>query len=114
MAQTGNLHVVVSNDSLPVSYARIKIKNSERGVICDSSGRAQFKNLEYGEYILQISAVGFLLTEIVAVIDQPEERIGITPALSTELNMVVVTGNMREVSLSRSPVKIGSFISAVF
>ena len=105
-AQTGNLSVQVSKDSVPVSYARIKIKNSEKGAICDSAGYAQILNLPFGSYVLQVNAVGFLPSEVTVQINQPENSISIHPELSTELDEVVVTGTMREISLSRSPVKI--------
>lgn len=105
-AQTGNLYIEVSDGQHPVSYARVKNKNSEIGMVCDSTGTVKFENLVYGDYTFLISSVGYLLSELQLKIDSPEKRIGVTLAPSTELSTVVVTGSMREVTLSRSPVKI--------
>lgn len=106
-SQNGTLTGNVQENGRGIAYARIKLKDSSFGAISDSTGKFTITNLPYGTYIVQSSAMGYVPAEISVQIQSSAETIRIDmQSQSIELNSVVVTGSMREVTLSNSPVKI--------
>lgn len=90
-----------------VPFVRIKLKDTSFGAIADSSGHFVLQDVPAGTYRIQASALGYLPLEQEIKISTSESAIHLElQAQAIELNSVVVTGAMREVTLARSPVKI--------
>lgn len=99
---------VTSSHGKPMPYANVGILHSSKGATTDERGAFRIGNLEPDTYTLQISAVGYE-NERREVMLPPGETIEISIQLketSLQLDEVVVTGTMNEVSVRESPVKV--------
>lgn len=97
---------VVKSEGNPVAYAKVVLFPIEKGVITDEEGRFQFEKIDTGLYELRVTSVGFEDYKMSLNVQQDFDPIQIEMEDRLELNKVVVTGTMRETSISRSPVKI--------
>ncbi len=105
--QNANVKGTVLSNNVPVPYAKIFLIGTSYGAITDSLGYYEIEDIPFGSYKKSISATGFVQQKIDVEIqetqivwqDQIEKH-------DLELNTVVVTGNMRETMISKSPVKI--------
>lgn len=106
ISQSSFIRGSVNHNGQPISGATIMIHPAHKSTVADSSGNFSI-NLNRGNYVLRISAVGY----------QPlEERISIladTVTINKELNSqaaamneVVVTGTLKPVTKLESPVPV--------
>ena len=106
-AQKGDIEGVVLSNDKPVPFARIKIQNTSLGAVADSAGFFKIQDVPFGEYVLEAAAMGFEKNQLTVKLESGSHRVSISlNEQNLELNSVVITGTMREISLSRSPVKI--------
>ncbi|HRO42404.1 MAG TPA: TonB-dependent receptor [Flavipsychrobacter sp.] len=105
-----NVRGYVFSKSQPVPFASVVIGKANLGTTTDSAGFFQINNIPEGEMKLHVSALGFY-SKTVGLKDE---------ILSIELlennhdmNEVVVTGTMKEISRSESPIPV-EIITAKF
>ena len=100
-----------------VPFAAIVVLGSNTGSISDENGRFTLRALPAGKSTILISSVGFdqrNLTVVLSVNEQKDLGTIRLEATNTELEEVVVTGSLREVLRSESPVAIDIITPALF
>jgi outer membrane receptor for ferrienterochelin and colicins len=106
MAQNITVKGYAKNRNEAIPFASILLKELNKGYSCDVNGFFEIKELKKGKYTLIISALGYI-TE--------RKQINITDNLNLDfflkedekqLNEVVISGTLREVSKLESPVPI--------
>ncbi|MDQ3191326.1 MAG: TonB-dependent receptor [Bacteroidota bacterium] len=98
----------VSSSGQPVSFANVGFKGLNIGSSTDLKGNFIIHNIPEGEQELIVSVIGYeKYKQIIKITkDQTSEvKISIKPT-AAELNQIVVTGTMKEVFISESPVKV--------
>lgn len=106
-SQSGIIKGKIIGDKETLSYVNIKLKNSSIGTYSDKEGNYTLKNVPLGEYILQVSYVGFQPYEkeisITNQVAEIIENITLTPA-NFSFDQVVVTGTKTFKRQTQSPV----------
>ncbi len=101
----------------PVPFANIILMGTHSGASSDLEGHFVISIPSHGQHMLRISAVGFIDKEfsltMTIVPDKDLGSIELVPT-SVDLGEVVVTGTMREMSRSDSPVPVEVITPALF
>ncbi|QWX83830.1 TonB-dependent receptor [Cellulophaga sp. HaHaR_3_176] len=107
-AQNNIIRGIVSNNKIPVSFANIVIEGTTIGTSSDENGEFELSNNVDGSYKLIISAIGYK-TAYVTVKKANDNGNFIKINLietSESLEEMVVTGTLKAVSRSESPVPV--------
>ncbi|RYY71107.1 MAG: TonB-dependent receptor [Chitinophagaceae bacterium] len=115
-AQTGKLSGVVMYEDKPVALASLSLPGSQRGILTDSLGQYLFNELAPGIHRLKITATGYLPVEKKINV-AADSTIVVNVKLAraeTSLADVVVTGTLKEVKRSESPVSVEVYTPAYF
>ena len=104
---------VLSSKGTPLEFANVLIKETNQGTITDSLGKFQLEVSGKGPFTLQISLLGYqnLVREFELPIN--ELQFSLAP-LDTQLDEVVVSGTLQEVSRLDSPVPVEVYKSSFF
>ncbi|MFN0081150.1 MAG: TonB-dependent receptor [Ferruginibacter sp.] len=115
-AQTFNLSGFVSSSGKRIEAASIKITNTTIGTVTDSNGFFKLEVLKAGNYTLATTAVGFNKEIQKVNIKEGENTLLQIDLTETEssLNEVVVTGTLKEVRRTESPVPVEVYTPAFF
>ena len=100
--------VVLDNNANAVSGASVYILNTNLGASTDSQGEFTIKDVPPGQYIVQISAIGYATQKRTV---KSDEKLLLTIALaeaSKQLNEVTVTAQKREEDPQRVPFSIST------
>jgi outer membrane receptor for ferrienterochelin and colicins len=90
-----------------VSFANIMLANTQLGTASDEKGRFSINNVPYGNYTLQFSAIGYLKLSQKISVNAPVNRIKLEAEENTAaLDEIVVTGTMKAISRTESPVPV--------
>lgn len=104
----GTLQGIVSHHDKAVEFASVAIKGTAFGTTADSSGAFRITNLPAGKHTVLVSAIGYkAYQQSITITANQTTRLDV--ALQEEagqLNEVVVTGTMKEVSKLASPVPV--------
>lgn len=114
-AQTGVVRGVIESGKQPVPYAQILKKGTTQGVAADSLGRFMME-LTPGTHTLAISAIGYGKTEKVVSISAGQS-IALEIALAedvAQLEEVVISGTLREVTKMQSPIPVEVYSPTLF
>lgn len=107
---------IVTGNSDPIEFANIYLVEAERGAITNADGKFFIERVRTGEYTLRVTFVGY----------QPYEKkltasYGEDISLDIELELldvrgeeIVVTGTLKEISRTKSPVPVEVFSPAYF
>lgn len=112
----GRLKGKVTADGKAVPFASIGFKDLKTGTVTDENGEFDMVNIAPGRRILQVSAVGYVPSSQPVVVKSS----GITEAdirlqaTSSNLNEVVVSGTLRPVSKTESPVPVEVYTPLFF
>lgn len=107
LAQTGNVHGTVTAEGAPVEAVSVLIQGQTKATLTDRKGTFHLNNLAYGSYTIKLSAIGFQSAQQEINIDK--EIVQLTVSLTrqlSDLNEVVVTGTLKPVIRSESPVPV--------
>ena len=116
-AQSGSISGRVTTTEGPLPYASVVIKGSTQRTATDDNGRFRFTGIPPGEQVLAISAIG---------LDRLERRITLQAGeqldlgdlrmqgSNADLDELVITGTMKEVSRSESPVSVEVITPTLF
>ncbi len=106
-AQTGTITGKVSDGTGGVPAASILVIPSGKTFAADNDGNYTIKDIAYGSYEIIFSAVGLTTERKKITVFQPQIILDITlEEESMSLDEVVVTGTMKEVSRSESPIPV--------
>ncbi len=107
MAQTATISGKIVSENKPVEYATIVLVGTQSGSSTDSLGFYKIKNIKIGTYEVQVSCVGFNKTSKNITIKEGNNILDFDLTNnSNNLNEVVITGTMKEVSRLESPVAV--------
>ncbi len=115
-AQTFKVSGFVSSNGKIIEAATIKVNNTSMGAVSDSTGYFKLDFLKTGNYTFTISALGFNRELVKVAINENETaplQIELT-ATESSLNEVVVTGTLKEVRRTESPVPVEVYTPAFF
>jgi outer membrane receptor for ferrienterochelin and colicins len=104
-AQTGVISGKVTAAGIPLESVTINLDN--KFTISDRKGEFRFDSINFSNYTLKFSAIGFQSAEKQITLDQEVLRINIElTTQSSSLGEVVVTGTLKPVIRSESPVPV--------
>ncbi len=110
----GNLMVSVMADSEPLPYANVYIAALDTGGQTDSLGQLKLNKLPAGKWQVAASFVGYFTQQQHIVVQAEKTSEVIFQLHPQELETVVVTGNMREMRRSESPIAVDIISSKLF
>jgi outer membrane receptor for ferrienterochelin and colicins len=114
--QNASIQGYVLAEGEPIPSASVVLKNAKNGTATDAQGYFELKDLKGGELFLEVSFIGYeTLTQAVTL--KAGERKTLYLELqphSSSLDEVVVSGTLKEVSRSESPVPVEVFKPAFF
>jgi len=92
----------------PVPFANIYLEGTSIGTASDENGNYQLQNIPIGKYVLKITAIGyFSYSKKIIIMDNETNHISIFLEISSEqLEETVVTGTLKAVNRSESPVPV--------
>lgn len=102
------LEGIVSYNEKAVEFASVAIKGTAFGTTADSSGAFKMTNLPAGKHTVLVSAIGYKAYQqnVTLTAQQPTRFDVALQEEAGQLNEVVVTGTMKEVSKLASPVPV--------
>ncbi len=102
---------VINTRSLPIVGASIYLLNTNRGTVTDELGQFHLVNLVPGNYIVQVSAIGYAtIDRNIEITAGNNDRLSLMLAdAATQLDAVVVSAQKREELLQRVPSSITAF-----
>ncbi|TAE38873.1 MAG: TonB-dependent receptor [Sphingobacteriales bacterium] len=115
-AQSATITGKVSAPNNAFDFASIALQGTTFAVITDSLGNYNLKNIPVGTYKINISSVGYRTIEKkISIKDKDSLIINFQLlSLANQLNDVVVSGTMKEVSRLESPVPVEVFTPLFF
>lgn len=107
-SQTGVLNGCITNDGKPLELVAVGLTGTLYSAISDKKGEYKISEIPFGKYELQVSLLGYQKVKKNITIDKQEPVSINLNLVSTDnsLNEVVVTGTMKEVSRSESPIPV--------
>ncbi len=92
----------------PVPFANIYLEGTSIGTASDENGNYQLQNIPIGKYVLKVSVIGyFSYSKKIIIMDNETIHLSIFLEISSEqLEETVVTGTLKAVSRSESPVPV--------
>ena len=116
IAQTTSISGKVISERQPIEYAHITVIGTSLRASTDSAGRFKIKNIPFGTYKVQASYVGFSKMEKSITVKE-----GTTPTLNFDLtnlknnlNEVVISGTLKEISRVESTVPVEVYNQSFF
>jgi iron complex outermembrane receptor protein len=104
---------VTNARSTPVAGSTVYLLNSNAGTVSDDQGNFSFNNLPAGEYILQVSSIGYttVYKDVVIKGGENESLTVQLPEAGVQLDAVWVSAQKREELLQRVPLSITAISS---
>ncbi len=107
-AQNASIVGKVIDGEEPISFANVGLTGTDYGTATDVGGNYVIENIPAGDYQLVVSVIGYKkFAKKVSLTNGQKLQFNVElEESSLELNQVVVTGTMKEVYISNSPVKV--------
>jgi outer membrane receptor for ferrienterochelin and colicins len=115
-AQTGVVSGIVTHKGEPLPFINVVVVNSTWGTTTDEQGRFIMQNIPVGKQTLRISGVGYQTHTLIVTISYTHAtkvEISLIEDVS-QLQEVVVTGTMKEVTKMDSPIPIEVYAPSFF
>jgi len=106
-AQNGTVKGKITQNNDPIPAVSIIVTPTGTSLAADNDGYYQIKDLPYGNYEIIFSSVGLKTERKKITVNKPETMLNI--ALkddNQEMEEVVITGTMKEISRSESPIPV--------
>ena len=114
-SQKNTLSGKVSDNSGGLSYANIYIKNTKLGTSSSENGQYQIKNIPNGTYTVIISSIGYKTKSRKITFNKNDKTIrNFLLESDNSLDEIVVSGTLRPVSKSASPVPVDVYGKSFF
>lgn len=106
--QKGLVTGLVDDGTTTIPFVSVVLKGTTFGAAANENGEFELKNVPYGSYQLQISAVGYVPFSKKILVESEELQLGALQMAPSVLGLdeVVVTATMKETFVSASPIKI--------
>lgn len=116
LAQSATIYGKISEEDKPIQAATIILKGKQNKTISDSLGIYKLVNIKPGIYTILVSSIGFKNAEKTVTIKQNENLTlnFYLNSLTSTLNDVVVTGSLKAVQRTESPVPVEIYTTAFF
>lgn len=115
--QTGTISGKVTEDGQPLPFVSIMVKGSSFADVTNESGVYTIRNIPFGHYTVTTSAVGYEPQSRGVSLSEKNATITLDFILKesvSELQEVVISGTMKEVSRMDSPVPVEVYTSQFF
>jgi outer membrane receptor for ferrienterochelin and colicins len=115
-AQNASISGVLTSKGKIVEFANVGLAGTVYGTSTNEKGFFELKDIKPGKYNLQISAIGFKrYQQNITVKNGDNLKLNVNIESSTsQLNEVVITGTLKEVSIMESAVPIEVYTPAYF
>lgn len=115
-AQTGKIKGIITSNGKPVEFASVGIKGTKIGVTTNINGRFELNNINEGKYYVFVTVIGYKKDSTLVVLKNNEIRSVNFDIKETQKNLdeIVVTGTMKEISVSESPIAIDIITPKLF
>jgi outer membrane receptor for ferrienterochelin and colicins len=117
LAQGGSISGTVTVGGKPAGFATVVIHKTQRAAVADSAGQFFFHNVASGNYTIMISLLGHqTYTQKVRVTDKDSLflRVELHTQPKNNLDEIVVTGTLKEVRRTESPVPVEIYTPQYF
>jgi outer membrane receptor for ferrienterochelin and colicins len=117
LGQSNSVSGYVHDGQAPLLYVNVGLLNSSKGCMTDENGRFNLEGLPIGEHILVFSSVGFEVKQVHVKLSTTQASKAITVRLESSDNLleeVVITGTLRPMSKSSSPVPVELYTAKFF
>lgn len=112
--QTGSLSGRVSSEGKPVEFANVLVMGTTQGTTTDSEGKYQIEKVPSGKITVQFSGIGYV-TSKQSITIQGDTRLNVDLIEDvSQLNEVVVTGTLKEVTKMESPIPVEVYSPTLF
>lgn len=113
--QTAAISGYVKAKGKPVSWATVELETTSLKTHTDSTGFFNLSNIPTGTYRITASSTGFLQLSKTVVLTNGDQNITLDLTEDTKsMEEVVVTGTLKEVRKSESPVPVEVYMPAFF
>lgn len=116
-AQNGKLTGKISDTrGQSIGAATIAILQLNKNAVSDNSGKYEISDIPYGTYQVEVRFVGLNTFKTEVSLNSPQTELNVTLKAEshTDLDEVVVSGTMKEVSKLESPVPVEVYTSKFF
>lgn len=113
-AQQASISGNITSDHQAIELATFYLKGTSYGATTDTTGKYVLKNIPAGKYKAEISAIGYIKT-VRDITLKEGERLSLNIDLIRDeraMNEVVITGTLKEVIRSESPVPVEVYTTA--
>ena len=105
-SQYNSLSGKIFNNGQALPYVNIYVKNKKLGTASDNEGFYEIKNIPNGTYTLIISSLGYKTKSITIAFNNNQIIRDFSLESDNSLDEVVISGTLRPVSKSNSPVPV--------
>lgn len=115
-AQTASISGKIISEGVPLQFVNVVLAGTSTGSVSDTAGFYKIKNIKEGNYLVLISCIGFKKVEKSISIKEGDKltlNFDLTN-YANNLNEVVITGTMKEVSRLESPVPVEVYTPTYF
>ena len=106
-AQNGTIKGKITQNGEPLPAVSIIVTPTGASLVADDDGNYEIKNIPFGTYEIIFSAVGLHTERKKIIVNKPEMLLNISlQDDNKEMEEVVITGTMKEISRSESPIPV--------
>lgn len=115
-SQASSIKGVVKSDTGLVGFASVGLVGTNIGASTNEKGFYHLSSAKFGKYTLRISAIGFKSFEKTIILKENESMVVNANLVPDALGLdeVVISGTMKEVSKTESPVPVEVYTPALF
>jgi outer membrane receptor for ferrienterochelin and colicins len=115
-AQSGSISGKLTHATQPVEFAHVSLLPTSLGTIANERGEYQFDALAPGTYKIKISAIGYQTITVSAMLKEGEKKVMDIELQEdvSQLQEVVITGTMKEVTKMNSPIPVEVYAPSLF
>lgn len=115
ISQTASVSGVVKSEGKVIEFANVALEGTTFGMFTNEKGEYLFKEVPFGNYQLRVQIIGFETS--VTSISVKEGGVEVNPEIKTsnqQIDEVVVSGTLKPVSKSESPVPVEVYSKEFF
>ncbi len=114
-AQEAALKGRVHANEEPVAFATVALRGTNKGTVTNLDGSFELKGITLGSYVVEVSAVGYKKRTQQVQVKQAVQSLTVTLEEDVgQLEEVVVTGTMKEVTKLQSPIPVEVYSPTLF
>jgi len=113
----GTINGTITSNGQALPFVTVGLKNTTYGTTSDTNGYFEIKNIPAGTFEITVSAIGYEKQSKKFVISESLFELMLSfdlKEIQTNLNEVVVSGTMKEISKTESPVPVEVYTPTLF